>query len=213
MSETTTPAAPAAEAAPAAPAADAAPPNTLLAAAMDPAPAAPAEQTQNVEAEKQPAPAVPEAYEFKLPEGVALDQATLDAATPVFKDLGLSQEQAQKLVDFQASREAARAQEQVKAWNDMVSAWEGEVKADKEIGGAKLEENVASAKIALDTFGTPALRDALNKFGWGSHPEMVKFMVKVGSAMKEGGSITGAQSQAARPDPATSLFPKSSGKV
>src|SRR6185437_10360924 len=41
----------------------------------------------------------PESYDFKAPEGKELNSKFLDRATPVFKELGLSQANAQKLVD------------------------------------------------------------------------------------------------------------------
>src|SRR5437879_843733 len=56
----------------------------------------------------------PEAYtDFTAPEGYTLDAKTIDAVMPIFKELGLTQDQAQKLVTFHASQliEAAKAPE------------------------------------------------------------------------------------------------------
>ena len=44
----------------------------------------------------------------------------------------------------------------------LVESWTESVKTDKEIGGDKLAENLSVARKALDTFGTPELRDVLN---------------------------------------------------
>ncbi|HET9131900.1 MAG TPA: hypothetical protein VFO86_13180, partial [Terriglobia bacterium] len=50
----------------------------------------------------------PEKYaDFTLPEGFKFDDKTLEAATAVFKDLNLSQEGAQKLVDLYAANNVA----------------------------------------------------------------------------------------------------------
>src|SRR5579863_3544340 len=49
--------------------------------------------------------AAPDKYtDFKAPDGYTLDPATIEAATPIFKELGLSQDAAQKLVDFHATQ-------------------------------------------------------------------------------------------------------------
>ena len=52
------------------------------------------------EEKSEPAPAEPQAIEYQLtsPDGVSIDTDLLSAATPVLRDLGLSNEQASKLV-------------------------------------------------------------------------------------------------------------------
>ena len=43
----------------------------------------------------------PESYtDFSVPEGHTLDAAAIESATPIFRELGLTQDQAQKLVSF-----------------------------------------------------------------------------------------------------------------
>jgi hypothetical protein len=66
--------------------------------AAEPAPAAPA------------TPVIPEKYDFKalkLPDGVKLDEPLLKDMEPVFKELGLTQENASKLVEMHAKTMAA----------------------------------------------------------------------------------------------------------
>jgi hypothetical protein len=62
-------------------------------------------------AEAAPTPVVPESYELVAPDGVTLDAASVEAATPVFKELGLTNEQANKLVPI-ATQMAQRIQDQ-----------------------------------------------------------------------------------------------------
>jgi len=136
--------------------------------------------------EKDKAAGAPEAYEaFKLPEGVVADQAALDAFVPVAKELNLTQEQAQKLVDLQAAQVARAAADQSKAWADMNDKWVSDAKADKEIGGEKFDENVGVGRKAIEALGTPELRDALAATGAGNHPEFIRFCVRVGKAISE----------------------------
>src|SRR5262245_60440079 len=52
----------------------------------------------------QAKPGAPEKYEFKAPEGVTLDTGLVNDFTPLAKELGMSQDAAQKVVDLYASK-------------------------------------------------------------------------------------------------------------
>lgn len=126
--------------------------------------------------------AAPEAYEpFALPEGLPADESALQAASAAFRELGLTQDQAQKLVDLHAGQVKA----QMDAWAERQEAWIGEIKSDREIGGARLERNLSYAAKALDQFGSPALRQALDESGLGNHPELVRFAIRIGKVLAE----------------------------
>lgn len=147
-------------------------------------------------------PVVPEAYELQMPEGVELDKAAADEFTTIAKELKLDQAAAQKLADIAAKQ----AQRQVDAHTALVESWVEQVKADKDIGGDKLNENLGIARKALETFGTPELRDVLNASGLGNHPEVIKAFVKAGKAISEDKFVAGA-AKGADSDPAKKLFP------
>lgn len=132
-------------------------------------------------AEKEKKPAAPEKYEFTPPEGQELDANALAVFEPIAKELGLSQEQAQKLVDIYPQIQ----RQQAEAWSKQVADWGEQVKADKEIGGDKFNASVGAAQRALDQFGNTELREYLNASGLGNHPALVRFCAKVGKAMAE----------------------------
>lgn len=136
----------------------------------------------------------PDKYEFQAGEGVELDAEALKDFEPVARELNLTNEQAQKLVDAYPKILAGVQQRQADAWQAQTEEWAATVKADKEIGGDKLTANLGVAQRALDTFGTPALKEYLNGTGLGNHPELVKAFVKVGKAMSEDGVVTGKES-------------------
>lgn len=136
----------------------------------------------------------PEKYEFTAAEGVDLDTEALKDFEPVARELNLTNEQAQKLVDAYPKILAGVQQRQAEAWQAQTEEWAATVKADKEIGGDKLTANLGVAQRALDSFGTPALKEYLNGTGLGNHPELVKAFVKVGKAMSEDGVVTGKES-------------------
>ncbi|HGW6097962.1 TPA: peptidase [Citrobacter freundii] len=136
----------------------------------------------------------PEKYEFQAAEGVELDTEALKDFEPVARDLNLTNEQAQKLVDAYPKILAGVQQRQAEAWQAQTEQWAADVKADKEIGGEKLTSNLSAAQRALDQFGTPELKEYLEGTGLGNHPELVKAFIKIGKAMSEDGMVTGKES-------------------
>jgi len=128
----------------------------------------------------------PEAYEdFTVPDGIELDAAAVEAFTPLARELGLDQEGAQKLIDFDSQRQQAAYDAQQKAWDDTLQGWRDEAEADELIGGVNFEENVGVAAKFLDAFGDDALREALEATGTGNHPAFIRAFYKAGKAMGE----------------------------
>ena len=130
----------------------------------------------------------PEKYEFKAAEGATLDGAVIGAFSEVAKDLNLTQDAAQKVLDKMAPVLAARQVEQIEA---VQTGWAESAKVDKEFGGDKLQENLGTAKQALEKFGSPELRTLLNDSGMGNHPEVIRAFYRIGKAMSEDSIVTG----------------------
>ena len=145
-------------------------------------------QAAQGEAQSKPEGA-PEKYEFQAPEGQAFDAQVLDQFSEVAKELNLTQDNAQKMLDKMAPAIQARQQEQLQAFRE---DWAAQAKADKEYGGDKLAENIGAAQKALDSFGSQEFKTLLNETGLGNHPEVIRFMVRAGKAMGEDRIITGA---------------------
>jgi hypothetical protein len=183
-------------------------PEPSLLGAEPPKPAAPdpAGPDANV-AEAPPAPGSepePVKYEaFKLPDGVTVDEKAMADAMALFADSRLSQEQAQKFIDLAASREKAAATAGVQAFLDLQNKWTGEIKADSEVGGPRLEASLASAARAIDRLNVPGLREALNLTGAGNNPAVFRAFVRLGQMMAEDKFAPGAD--AAPPGPPPSL--------
>ena len=128
----------------------------------------------------------PDAYaDFVMPEGIQLDESALGEASPLFKELGLNQEQAQKVVDLYAKQVQAGSKAQIDNFNQLKSDWREQSKNDGEFGGDKFDENVKTAQAAINSYGTPELKQLLEDYGVGNHPEIVRFMVRVGHTLKE----------------------------
>ena len=144
----------------------------------------------------------PETYEFNTKitdESAELDPEVVTAFGEVAKELDLPQDAAQKVLDKVApviQAKQAKVLEQVKV------DWANDSQADKEFGGENLAENLEIAKKSLDAFGSDSLKSLLHETGFGNHPEIIRFMYKVGSAISEDsyvGNSEGAMSQGADP--------------
>jgi len=127
----------------------------------------------------------PEYSEFQLPEDMQVDNAILEKATPLFKEAGLTQEQAQQFVDIYAEQIQNHQAAQVEAFNQLRQDWQESSKNDSEFGGDKFDESIADARVALDKLGTPELVKLLNETGVGDHPEVIRLMKNIGSLVKE----------------------------
>lgn len=142
------------------------------------------------------APVVPEAYELEALEGMTIDAELLEEATPIFKEIGLSNEAANKVLPVAKSlmekTRDATIQQMVDAGAQQRKAWLDEAKADPEIGGGKWDATLHSAAKALDALGYPEgspFRAALTETGFGNHPEMIRAMAKVGAMVGEDGDF------------------------
>ena len=124
----------------------------------------------------------PEKYEFKAPEGKEFDAEIIGNFSEIAKELNLTQDAAQKLVEAMGPKIAERQLAQVEA---IRNEWAQQSQMDKEFGGDKLNENMAVAKKALDSFGTPELRTLLVQSGLGNNPEVIRFMYRAGKAISE----------------------------
>lgn len=125
----------------------------------------------------------PEKYsDFKAPEGVVIDPEIVKEFTPLAKELNLSQEAAQKLVDFQSKIGLRTVDEKLKEFNDIKKGWEEQTQ--KELGATYQAERALAAK-ARDKYIPPVLMQLLNDSGVGSHPEFFKFIAKLGRDIAE----------------------------
>lgn len=164
------------------------------------------EQAGDKPAEQKPEGAPEQYEEFKFEEGKALSEDMAADVKAIAKELNLPQAQAQKLADLALKRSETAQTAQAEALEKARTEWADSARADKEFGGDQFDANLATAKKALDAFGTPELRSMLNESGLGNHPEVIRFMVRAGKAISSDRVVTGAASTAPA-DPAKRLFP------
>lgn len=140
---------------------------------------------------------VPEKYEFKLPEGMTLDEASMEIVSPIFKELGLNNDQAQKLVDLQAQLTKQSQDAHVAQFDQYV---EGLKKESKEFFGIKLPEVMRNVARARDQFIHKELQEKLNVSGLANDKDILVMLDKLGRTVGEGKFIQGKQSAPAKGD-------------
>lgn len=137
----------------------------------------------------------PETYELTVPDGFEkIDADVLAEATPVLKELNLTNEQADKLTPIAAGLVKKTLERAEKAITDRAVTqrreWNDAFEADPEIGGANKDATVAAAARAFDHYGLKkgeGLRQLLDESGIGNHPDMIRFVAAVGRDLAEGG--------------------------
>lgn len=185
----------------------------------DPAPAATAQATDATEptadmpsllgegdqndGDQKPAQAAPEAYEPFDVEGQQFTEAQLEGFAATAKELGLSQENAQKMLAAMVPTARQYLVDDLKAKSQ---EWASLSEKDPEIGGANFKANVGVANQALKQFATPEFTALLRGSGLGAHPEVVRVFYRIGKAMQQDHGVTGS---ASAPAGARRRYPKS----
>ena len=157
--------------------------------------------------DKKPGLQAPEKYELTAPEGTELDSKAVELFEPVARELGLSNDQAQKLAGLWPQLQEQIQNRQAESWGQQVEQWAADTKTDKEIGGDKLTVSVGHAQKALDTFASKEFREFLDSTGLGNHPEMVRAFAKVGKLMSEDSFVTGQGNGSPKNDLVEAFYP------
>ncbi len=177
---------------------------TLL--ADDAAKAAGAEGSKPADSDKQKQVEKKKLEAFKVPEGQNLDPEASEEFKALAEDLGLDQDNAQKVVDlgFRMSSKYARQVQSV--MQEARAAWSSASELDSEFGGEAFKENLGVAKKALKTFGTPELQRLLNESGLGNHPEIIRAFYRAGKTLQEDKIVKGSPPAAAGKSIAERLY-------
>lgn len=176
------------------------PQNGSLLGGQPPAGQQGAEPAKNLDAATQ--------YEkFTVPEGFDYDDGKVSEFTTLARELNLSQEQAQKLVDLHV-RHWLGFEEQTRA---QAEEWRKQTMNDPEFGGQKFMVCLQDAHRFVNAFGGDKLKIALDATGAGNHPEIFKAFARAGRILGEDRLVTGAGTAAARggtfADLANTLYP------
>lgn len=135
-------------------------------------------------------PVTPEKYELVLPEGKQLDQGRLDKIAAYAKERGLSNEQAQEVVNREADAVSEYSAAQNAQFAETRKGWVDSLKTDKVYGGDNFNKTVEQARRALGRFAPKELIEVLNNTGFGDHKDLIITFARIGAQMADDTLIT-----------------------
>lgn len=152
----------------------------------------------NKDAPKAADKGAPETYaDYTVPEGFTLDPAVKTDADKLFKEAGLTQEQAQAFVDFYTAKAKDAFEQPFKAFQDQRKEWRSTAEADPELRGklgpggevlttiAKALDGLNDAKLASE------FRQAMDYTGAGDNPAFIKAFFLMAQRLTEGSHVAG----------------------
>lgn len=140
------------------------------------------------------APTVPEpldAEKLTVPDGIDTKGEAFTEFTGLAAELGITNEVAQKLIDYHHKHQTAASAALAASWQSTQDGWVAEVKADKEIGNLDtLRQTIA--KVADNPQLTdPGFKEALAFTGAGNNPAVLRTLYRWAQALGEGTSVIG----------------------
>ena len=147
------------------------------------------------------APVIPEAYELKAPEGATLLPEVVEAVTPILKELGITNEGAQKLVDFYLTQQRAETDRLVAENNALRKEWRTASENYISTNGKQVKADIGAAlnQVFSNEDGTPnteklaGFRQYMDMTGAGDNPFFVEAFHKLAKGMIEGKPVNGGK--------------------
>lgn len=125
-----------------------------------------------------------------LPEGITPNEPLMGEFKALAAKAQIPPEMARKILDLEVRNQQAVLEQFVATQEE----WRGQIEADPDFGGAKLEATVSEAKLALSAYDPDgALLPELERGGYGNHPGIIRFLARVGRQVKEDSVHTGRE--------------------
>lgn len=136
----------------------------------------------DAKAESEESTGAPEKYEdFDLPEGFTLTGERLEEVTGLFRELNLSQANAQKLVDYYNKRVIDDKAQGLEALATQRKEWRSQIRNRPNFDSERALAQKGMAKVVTD----PDTRELFNNTWMQDHPAIWKIFVKVGELVGE----------------------------
>lgn len=152
---------------------------------------------------------VPEKYEFKLPEGVVVDQPLVDKLSPVFKEMKISQADAQKLADVWTQHQKEAVEAQAKSFQQYLK--ESKDETIKALGPEYKAQLAFVAKIR-DRFLSAETQEMLEATGLSNNKSIILDLIKLGQLVSEDKLIDGKKETPVGSKSASEILYPSQGK-
>lgn len=147
------------------------------------------------------------ADELVMPDGVSLDQATMDLFAPILNELGLPADKAQPLVDAYIEVRKAEVQE--------FEAGQVQMKKmsmdDPDIGKGQWKDTITKARKAIDVYGSAEFKELLGLSGIANHPSTLRFLKQVGATAMDDTPVSSEVAAGQKRDAVDILYPNQKG--
>jgi hypothetical protein len=146
---------------------------------------------------KTPEGAPAEYTAWTVPEGFNLDKGVADEASGLFKELGLSQVQGQRLVDLYSKHSKETSDHLANLVREQNETWQNEAKNHPDLRG-KLDPGgpvLTTISRALDSLGNAQLKaefqTAMDFTGAGNNPAFIRTFYALAQKLTEGTHVAG----------------------
>lgn len=128
---------------------------------------------------------IPETYEFTIPEGYTVDESLMADVQAFAKENNMTAAAAQQVADLGAKLLASQQELRETQFAEIREGWLNSAKDDPEIGEDVKKGKDSIAGRAFNTIATPELKDVMDQYGLGDHPEMLRMFYRLSSLMSE----------------------------
>lgn len=127
----------------------------------------------------------PEDYVFQFAPETVVDTALIDEFRRFAFEQKMTLENARLMAKFYEKHVLGQSKKQKQEQTELLQSMQKACEEDSEFGGMNFYDNMRYAKAAILRFDDGSLAKILNETGFGSHPEVVRFMYRVGKALAE----------------------------
>lgn len=145
--------------------------------------------------------------EIKMPDGMTLDQVSMEKFAPILNELGLSAEKAQPLIDVYIE---VRKAEQT-AFEDGQVQMKKMSMDDPDIGKGQWKDTITKARKAIDVYGNKDFKELLGLSGIANHPSTLRFLRQVGATAMDDTPVSSEVAAGQKRDAVDILYPNQKG--
>lgn len=149
------------------------------------------DSTANADRTTEQMPDTPDPSIVPSLENTPFQAADYEVFKQLAHELNLSSEQVEKWLAFEKNCAQHHTQQAQDKKREQIAAWAQQTRA---MYGEKLDQEIAFALRAANTFGGPDLRELLEETGLGNHPVVIRTLSGIGRTISEDISAGGMPS-------------------
>ena len=141
--------------------------------------------------DQKPKEEAPKEIKLELSKDSSLTPEELQAVSDYAKEKGLSQEDAQKLLDMREESVQRFREGQTAMIEERKVNWLNDAKADKEIGGENFTVSVSEASRVVKQFFSEDFQKDLENSGLGNYKEFIRGFARIGKLVSDDKMVKG----------------------